>query len=85
VLRGIVNMRRVQVPRGKSYEWYSTTDELLGAYPGIEGVKTGYTDAAGYCFVGAAKRHGVELLGVVSAARLERGEPAAEAGKLIRR
>ena len=26
-----------------------------------------------------------ELLGVVSAARLERGEPAAEAGKLIRR
>ncbi len=30
-------------------------------------------------------RSGVELLGVVGAARLECGEPAAEAGELIRR
>ena len=30
-------------------------------------------------------RGGVELLGVVGAARLECGEPAAEAGELIRR
>ena len=30
-------------------------------------------------------RSGVELLGVVGAARLERDEPAAEAGELIRR
>src|SRR6478609_1928129 len=30
-------------------------------------------------------RSGVELLGVVCAARLESGEPAAEAGELIRR
>ena len=30
-------------------------------------------------------RGGVEFLGVVGAARLERGEPAAEAGELIRR
>src|SRR6266436_9732084 len=30
-------------------------------------------------------RSGVELLGVISAARLERGEPPAETGELIRR
>lgn len=66
VLRSIVGTRRVKVPRrgGKSV-WYSSTDLLLGKYKGIEGVKTGYTDPAGYCFIGAAKRNGVELLGVV--------------------
>ena len=29
------------------------------------GVKTGFTNAAGYCFVGAAKRGGIELISVV--------------------
>lgn len=34
-------------------------------YPGAIGVKTGFTNAAGYCFVGAAKRSGIELISVV--------------------
>ena len=42
-----------------------STNLLYGHYAGIEGVKTGYTSTAGFCFVGAAKRGGVELLGVV--------------------
>lgn len=29
------------------------------------GIKTGYTSAAGYCFVGAAERDGIELISVV--------------------
>ena len=61
VLRAIVSERTARLPRGA----FSTTNRLLGSYSGIEGVKTGYTDPAGYCFVGAAKRNGVELIGVV--------------------
>jgi D-alanyl-D-alanine carboxypeptidase (penicillin-binding protein 5/6) len=66
VLRAIVKTRSVKVPRpGKKARTFASTNLLLGNYKGIEGVKTGYTSNAGYCFVGAAKRGGVELLGVV--------------------
>lgn len=65
-LREIVLGRSVSVvkPGGKSAT-VKATNELLGRYDGIEGVKTGFTNASGYCFVGAARRGDVELLGVV--------------------
>lgn len=34
-------------------------------YPGANGVKTGYTEAAGRCFVGGAQRNGIQLISVV--------------------
>ncbi len=34
-------------------------------YPDAIGVKTGFTNPAGYCFVGSAKRGGIELISVV--------------------
>ncbi len=34
-------------------------------YPYATGVKTGYLDPAGYCYVGSAQRDGVELISVV--------------------
>ena len=34
-------------------------------YPGIQGIKSGYTRAAGYCFAGAAVRDGRWLIAVV--------------------
>lgn len=40
-------------------------DQLLGQYTGLDGLKTGSTDQAGYCFVGTAKRHGIRLISVV--------------------
>ncbi|MDR3686014.1 MAG: D-alanyl-D-alanine carboxypeptidase [Coriobacteriia bacterium] len=65
-LRAIVGQTHASLPRGKSgWATFPTTDRLLGTYSGTEGIKTGYTDPAGYCFVGAFKRNGVELLGVV--------------------
>ncbi|MBU5480974.1 serine hydrolase [Blautia sp. MSJ-19] len=33
----------------------STTNELLGNTPGVIGMKTGYTNKAGYCFVGLCR------------------------------
>ena len=42
-----------------------TTDELLDMYEYAIGVKTGLTDLAGYCFMGAANKDGRELYAVV--------------------
>ncbi|MFE2178337.1 D-alanyl-D-alanine carboxypeptidase family protein, partial [Kitasatospora sp. NPDC059462] len=40
----------------------ANTDRLLGAYPGLIGVKNGYTTNAGATFTGAAERGGRTLL-----------------------
>jgi len=40
------------------------TNDLL-SYPFVVGIKTGHTQDAGYCLVGAARRHGVYLISVV--------------------
>ncbi|WHX25570.1 serine hydrolase [Virgibacillus halodenitrificans] len=34
-------------------------------YEGVDGLKTGYTDLAGYCFTGSAERNGNRLISVV--------------------
>ncbi|MDO4442913.1 MAG: D-alanyl-D-alanine carboxypeptidase family protein [Slackia sp.] len=44
-----------------------STDELIGVYEGICGVKTGTTEAAGYCFAGAVSRDEGEFYSVVLA------------------
>lgn len=45
---------------------YGTTyNQLLGQYPGLDGLKTGSTDQAGYNFVGTAKRGNTRLISVV--------------------
>lgn len=36
---------------GRTY-YIGTTNALLGNLPGVQGMKTGYTNKAGYCFVG---------------------------------
>ncbi|AIF54290.1 D-alanyl-D-alanine carboxypeptidase family protein [Pelosinus sp. UFO1] len=45
---------------------YATnTNKLLKTYPGMNGVKTGYTNDAGECLVASAKRGNVELIAVI--------------------
>ncbi|KIL38167.1 peptidase M15 [Gordoniibacillus kamchatkensis] len=34
-------------------------------YPGVDGLKTGHTDKAGYCFTGTSQRNGTRLISVV--------------------
>lgn len=46
----------------------SNHDDLLKSYPGADGMKTGYTNAAGHNLVTSAVRDGVRLIGVVMAA-----------------
>lgn len=40
-------------------------NNFLSSYSGAYGVKTGFTSQAGYCFVGAAKQGGMDLIAVV--------------------
>lgn len=41
------------------------------AYDGLDGLKTGHTDEAGYCFTGTAEREGMRLISVVMGAENE--------------
>jgi D-alanyl-D-alanine carboxypeptidase (penicillin-binding protein 5/6) len=42
-----------------------TWNDLLGIFPGLVGVKTGHTDAAGWCEVAAARRPGYTIYAVI--------------------
>lgn len=46
-----------------------STNRLLGRMPGCDGLKTGFTLAAGYCIAATAKRDGVRLITVVMGCR----------------
>jgi len=60
------------------YRWYSQREftwnnisqpnrnGLLARDPSVDGVKTGMTEAAGYCLVSSAKRDGTRLIAVVT-------------------
>ncbi|MCB1827250.1 MAG: D-alanyl-D-alanine carboxypeptidase [Coxiellaceae bacterium] len=40
-------------------------NRLLWRDPSVDGLKTGHTDAAGYCLIASALRHGMRLISVV--------------------
>lgn len=63
----IVSTKETFVPWGiNDYDRTLTNEnQLLWIYDGANGVKTGYTDAAGRCLVSAARRNGVLLIAVV--------------------
>jgi D-alanyl-D-alanine carboxypeptidase len=44
---------------------YNTHDTLIGDYPGVDGMKTGYVDDSGYSIVTTALRGKTRLIAVV--------------------
>ena len=44
------------------------TNRLLREYPGLDGLKTGHTDKAGYCLVATASRDDLRLVSIVMGA-----------------
>jgi D-alanyl-D-alanine carboxypeptidase len=82
LLAHIVASRSAVMPfpiKGGKLYLYNNNPLLIQRYPGVDGVKTGYTSAAGPCLVAAARR-GRTWLGVVL---LHSVNPAAEAEKLF--
>jgi D-alanyl-D-alanine carboxypeptidase (penicillin-binding protein 5/6) len=61
----IVSLKSVTIGSGKRRETLTSTDELLGNYRGAMGVKTGFTNGAGYSVVSAAQRNGLTLYAIV--------------------
>ncbi|TCS41675.1 D-alanyl-D-alanine carboxypeptidase family protein [Reinekea marinisedimentorum] len=57
-------------------------NRLLGTNPDVDGLKTGHTDAAGYCLVASAKRDDMRLISVVMGTRSEDAR-AQETQKLL--
>jgi D-alanyl-D-alanine carboxypeptidase (penicillin-binding protein 5/6) len=55
---------------------------LLGKDPSVDGLKTGHTDAAGFCLVSSANREGMRLISVVMGAPSERAREGASAALL---
>jgi serine-type D-Ala-D-Ala carboxypeptidase (penicillin-binding protein 5/6) len=58
LVKQIVRMRAATISGGRTLH---TWNDLLSSYPGIFGVKTGHTSAAGWSEVAAARRRGVTI------------------------
>jgi serine-type D-Ala-D-Ala carboxypeptidase (penicillin-binding protein 5/6) len=83
-LARIVRRRRALLPfpiKGGRLYLNNNNPLVRTGYPGVLGIKTGYTDAAGRCLVAAARRSG-RRLGVVL---LRSPDPARQATQLLNR
>ncbi len=45
--------------------WLVNTNRLLRSYEGVDGLKTGHTDAAKYCLAATAKKENLRLIAIV--------------------
>ncbi len=67
VFRSIVAQSFYQLRKGPGHHayWWNNTNDLIGFYPGANGIKTGFTNAALHCLLFSASRGGLNLIGVV--------------------
>lgn len=68
IIRSTVKNKHITITdvSGKKIHNLESTDEMLGKYPEIEGLKTGWTPEAGGCFVGLINLNGHYLISVVA-------------------
>jgi D-alanyl-D-alanine carboxypeptidase (penicillin-binding protein 5/6) len=71
--RRIVGTYKARVVTAKVTHQLQSTNLMLKQYKGANGVKTGWTDEAGYCIVVSAKRGDIELVATVLGAASEEG------------
>jgi D-alanyl-D-alanine carboxypeptidase (penicillin-binding protein 5/6) len=73
-----------QVPFRNGQFLLRNPNPLVGKLPGLEGIKTGYTVAAGFCLTAAATQKGVRLISVVMGAKTNTSR-GAETSRLLAR
>lgn len=61
----IVGTKSHTIQINNSYKSLSNTNELLGNFEGVYGVKTGFTNGANRCLVTAVKRNNLDLICIV--------------------
>lgn len=59
---------------GKMKNWNWMLPSLIFGYEGVDGLKTGTTDFAGYCFTGTAKKNDMRIITVVMNAKGKNGK-----------
>lgn len=79
-IRSVVRQRTATIAGGRTLH---TWNDLLGDFPGLIGVKTGHTGAAGWCEVAAAQRGGVTIYAAVLGSP-SRGQRNADLAALLR-
>ena len=69
--RQLINTKKYSFTSLKKKQSYSfrSTNKLLGQMPGLAGIKTGTTEDAGCCFVGAYQYKGKYYITVVLGAK----------------
>ncbi len=67
--RAAARTRKRQIGRTMNQEdtWLISKNRFLAWDPTYEGIKTGYTNPAGHCFVGCATRNGIRVYTVILA------------------
>ncbi len=85
VFRSIVAQPFYQLPKGPGHHayWWDNTNDLIGSYPGANGIKTGYTNAALHCLLFSASRGGLDLIGVVLGSPATSPDAGAEAAAKV--
>jgi D-alanyl-D-alanine carboxypeptidase (penicillin-binding protein 5/6) len=71
--RRIVGTYKAKVVTEKYTHQLQSTNLMLKQYSGAGGIKTGWTDEAGYCIVASAQRGGIELVATVLGAASDGG------------
>jgi D-alanyl-D-alanine carboxypeptidase (penicillin-binding protein 5/6) len=67
IVRSLVRLRSAPIEDGRFI--VHTWNDLLGVFPGMIGVKTGHTSAAGWCEVAAVRRSGYTIYAVILGSR----------------
>lgn len=72
----IVETVEYKISRSRNHKEYSLYNEtnLLTSYPGVKGVKTGFTGEAGWCLVTYYEGNGKRLIGVILDSQSRRDE-----------
>jgi len=67
LFRQLVGTRNATLPASTLHPafYLHNLDQLLGSYPGVVGIKPGYTSGAGGCLIGMAIRNGHRLMSVI--------------------
>lgn len=84
--RSIVALRYYSLPKGDGHGayWFTNSNELIGRFPGVIGIKTGFTDAAGHTLLFEAVRGDRVLIGDVLGSPLSGpGAGAEDAAKIL--
>lgn len=80
--RKLVAVHGMKVRSDRYTHTLTSHNALLQTYKGAEGIKTGWTNEAGYCIVFAAKRGPIEFVGTVMGTATEPGR-AQQAKQLL--